>query len=1025
MRAVAASEARLDRTGRLAGVGGWELDLIEQRLYWSDETCRIHGLPAGYVPSYEEAIQFYTPEARPKIYQAFEQAIQTGQGFDLQLPQILRNGRHIWVRAVGVCESVDGRAARIVGAFQDITARVQEHQALEQAHGLVRLAADSGSIGIWDYDLVQGSLKWDPWMYRLYGLAPSETLGPYDLWARHLHPDDRAATELALQEALQGHKPFSTEFRIIWSDGSVHHIRGSALIQRDQEGRAVRMVGVNWDTTEHHRAQADLQEAKAAAEAASQAKSQFLANMSHEIRTPMNAVLGMLTLLRRTPLSDRQADYVVKTEGAARALLGLLNEILDFSKIEAGKMSLDPQPMRLDQLLRDLAVILSASVGSKKLELLFDIDSNLPEEWVVDGMRLRQVLINLTGNAIKFTEVGEVVLSIQVLTQDAASVRVRFAVQDTGIGIAPENQARIFAGFTQAEASTTRRFGGTGLGVAISQRLVALMGGELTLSSELGRGSCFEFTLQLQKLSTPSRQPRPRVLASEPGMRRALVVDDNALCREVLGRLCAAQGWQVELAASGDEAIAMLQSQASAGLAPFQALFIDWQMPGLDGWQTMARIRELGLSGAAPLIVMVTAQDREQLAQRHPSEQALLSGYLVKPITASMLFDAVADAGLHTVARASGGSATTGGAQEKRLAGLRLLLVEDNLNNQQVASELLQDEGAQVQIAGDGQQALTLLAQAPLAFDVVLMDLQMPVMDGLTATRQVRVNLGLRELPIVAMTANAMSADRQACLDAGMNDHVGKPFDLDELVRVLRQQVGAGAAASSATPVPANQPESGLQISDDWRLAAAGAQVDLPAALGRMGGKAAVYQRMLRNFTGDLPLMQSQLRQWAEQGDAVAARMLLHNLKGLAATLGVLPLAAEAGRWESAVAAGAPDWRNGVGAVLQAMAQAGPGLQMLVQRMQAPPPLATSSAALGLSTLAAEDRQALRAALNDLLRLLADSDMAAVQVLPTLHSRFDAVLAAPLEALDDALSRLAFESAAALAQRLLDDLGPG
>ncbi|MEJ6004709.1 response regulator [Paucibacter sp. AS339] len=1022
-QALRTSQAFLDRTGRLAGIGGWELDLAQQRLFWSDETCRIHGLPAGYQPSLDEAIAFYTPEARPKIQQAVERAIQTGQGFDLELPQMLRDGRQIWVRAVGSCDLENGQVVRVVGAFQDITERVKERLALEEAHSLVQLATDSGGIGIWDYDLVQGSLKWDAWMYRLYGLTPTEALGPYDLWARHLHPDDRVEAEASLQEALDGRRHFSTEFRIVWSDGSVHHIRGSALIKRDEAGQALRMVGVNWDTTEHHRAQAALLEAKQAAEAASQAKSQFLANMSHEIRTPMNAILGMLTLLRKTSLSERQADYAAKTEGAARALLGLLNEILDFSKVEAGKMSLDPQPMRLDQLLRDLAVILAANVGAKKLELLFDIDPALPNEWLADSMRLQQVLINLTGNAIKFTEKGEVLLSIRLVEQDADSVHVHFAVRDTGIGIAPENQARIFAGFTQAEASTTRRFGGTGLGVAISQRLVALMGGELSLQSELGRGSCFEFKLRLPKLAA---QPQVMVPRTAPGLRRALVVDDNALCREVLGRLCQSQGWAVDLAASGEEAIALLQAQAAPGKSAgpaYQALFVDWQMPGMDGWQTIGRIRELGLAGATPLIVMVTAHDREHMAQRSPSEQAMLDGYLVKPITASMLFDAVAQAGLspnQPKPKPKSMSAPGAGLQaEQRLAGLRLLLVEDNPNNQQVASELLQDEGAQVQIAADGQQAVDAIALDPKAFDVVLMDLQMPVMDGLSATRHLRQVMGLRDLPIVAMTANAMRSDRQACLDAGMNDHVGKPFDLDELVRVLRKQSGRDFSSSQGT----RPPDGGEAIQAAWLEAAAAAEVELAAALGRMGGKPAVYQRMLRNFVADLPAMQTQLGQQAASGDQAAALGLLHTLKGLAATLGAKPLAAEASRCESAMPTDA-DWRDGVDAVLQAMRQAGPGLARLAQQMQTQASEAESApAGAQPGALPDSEREVLRAELQDLLQLLRDSDMDALQRLQFLQSRFGAFLGQRLEPLDEALSRLEFDTAVALSQQLIADLG--
>ena len=1015
--ALRTSQAFLDRTGRLAGVGGWELDLLKSKLYWSDETCRIHGLPPDYEPNLEEAIAFYAPESRPIIQKAVEAAIEEGKGFDLELRQVLRDGRSIWVRAVGGAEFEAGRVVRVVGAFQDLTERVNERIALQEAHSVARLATESGAIGIWVYDLVQGGLRWDAWMYRLYGLPPAEGLAPYDLWARHLHPEDRAAAEAAVQDALLGRHPFTTEFRIIWADGSVHHIRSSALITRDDGGRPLRMVGVNWDTTEHHRAQAELREAKQAAEAASQAKSQFLANMSHEIRTPMNAILGMLTLLRKTALSERQADYVVKTERASRALLGLLNEILDFSKVEAGKMSLDLQPMRPEQLLRDLAEIVAAAVGTKKLEVVFDIDPALSHAWLADAMRLQQVLVNLLGNAIKFTEKGEVVLRMRVTAQEAQSQQVLFEVRDSGIGIAPEHQARIFAGFTQAEASITRRFGGTGLGVAISQRLVALMGGELRLQSELGRGSCFEFTLSLQDAEPASAGQRLGLTSTgtstpgpEPLAQRVLILDDHALSRGVLGRLWASQAWQVTLAASVDEALDLLSTPADRPL--YQALCMDWRLLGLDGWQTLSRLREQGRLEAAALILLATAQEREQLAQWPTAEPAGFQGVLVKPVTALALAEIWAELSAPQAKPAALPASQT--AAEKPLAGLRLLLVEDNPNNQQVACELLQDEGAQVQIAGDGQQALEALQARPQCFDLVLMDLQMPVMDGLTAARHVREVLGLRALPIVAMTANALPADRQACLAAGMNEHVGKPFDLAELLRVLRQQTGREALAS---------PQSKHALPASWLQAAAQSGVDLPTALRRMGDKPAVYQRMLQNFVADLPALQSELNGYSQRHDPASARRLLHTVKGLAATLGVQALSRVAAQGEAQLGNAEADLAAVVAPVQRAMAEAQPSLKALATQMQdAEPPLGQGPGLASLRDLSKADQESLRRLLQQLLTLLGEFDLEALQLLAQLQAQFDAPLGARLQPLDEALARLEFAQACPLVQAWLDEL---
>ena len=564
-----------------------------------------------------------------------------------------------------------------------------------------------------------------------------------------------------------------------------HRSGSDTLVQRLDDGRSLRIVerkmpdghvvGFRIDITE-------LVQATEAAQEASRAKSQFLANMSHEIRTPMNAILGMLKLLHSTDLNPRQLDYTSKTEGAAKSLLGLLNEILDSSKIDAGKMELDPQPFLVDQLLRDLAVILSANVGDKPVELLFDVDPAMPAALVADSMRLQQVLINLCGNAIKFTAQGEIVISLKVLSQTDKNTAVRIAVRDSGIGIAPEKQAHIFDGFTQADASTTRRFGGTGLGLSISKRLVTLMGGDLQLDSTPGEGSTFHFSLTLENTEalTPTvSRPAPSLGAPL----RALVVDDNAIACELHVAMAQSLGWQVDAASSGEQAVQQVASQP-----PYDVILLDWQMQGMDGWQTLAQIRLQHPEAPPPIIIMVSGYGRETLTQRSALEQAHLSAFLVKPVTAPMLYDAVNNAQTgrsHLRAKPRPKTEAVG-----RLQGMRLLVVEDNIINQQVARELLSNEGALVELADNGELGVAAVARANPPFDAVLMDLQMPVMDGFSATQAIRHALGLTDLPIIAMTANAMASDRADCLASGMNDHVGKPFDLRHLVDVLRHFTG-------------------------------------------------------------------------------------------------------------------------------------------------------------------------------------------------------------------------------------------
>jgi len=730
--------------------------------------------------------------------------------------------------------------------------------------------------------------------WEKFSAIPMDRLLERGDWSRLIHPDDVAVIAAAWQRVRDGTGVFRCDARLRRADGEWRLFDSHALPQRDASGAIVGWVGSSTDVTEARAAHDALIEAKESAVQAGRAKSEFVANMSHEIRSPMNAVLGMLQLLQRTRMDARQLDYAAKAESAARALLGLLNDILDFSKVEAGKLALDPHPFRLDKLWRDLAVILSANVGTKDIEILFRIDPELPALVVGDALRLQQILLNLAGNAIKFTEQGEVVLSAQLVAQTERTLTVMFAIRDTGIGISDEQCSRIFDGFSQAEASTARRYGGTGLGLAISQRLAHLMGGALRVTSELGQGSVFDFTVDFaraEQVPEPSAARRAEAPAAMRGL-HCLVVDDNAAARTILSEMAESFGWQADTASDGAQALAAVTASVREK-RPYDVIFIDWRMPQLDGWETSLRIRQQAAPEKMPLIVMVTAHDRELLAQRQDEMASVLDGFVVKPVTASSLFDAVAAARLGQRLPLQSVAAPA----MRRLEGVRLLLVDDNQANQQVAGELLGAEGAQIEVAGSGAAAIAVVARPGPLPDLILMDIQMPEMDGYQACAAILQMLGGRAPPIVAMTANVLPADRAAALEAGMADHIGKPFELGELVNVICQHarrdgvplaplLEAGARADATAPAASAAPERGLNSV---------------AALRRLGGLRPVYLIALRSFLVEIESLAAQLRAAIADKSRDPALRVLHTMKGLAGTVGAEHLSSRAALAERAL----------------------------------------------------------------------------------------------------------------------------
>ena len=784
-----------------------------------------------------------------------------------------------------------------LGIGSDITERKRAEEELLIATERLNEAQHTAQIGSWELDLASGKLHWSDEIYRIFDIDPAIFGATYESFLNGIHPEDRDRVNEAYSNSLKIRSSYEIAHRLLMPDGRIKWVNERCKTVYDEQGHPLVSSGTVQDITSIKLAEAALIEAKQAAEDANRAKSAFLANMSHEIRTPMNAILGLTQLVLESDLKPKQENYLRKVHSSSRALLGILNDILDYSKIEAGRLEIERIPMRVEDLLLDTADLFAARIEEKGLEMFIEIAPGMPVEVMGDPMRLSQVLNNLVGNAIKFTERGEIHLKASATAAVDGLLALHFVVRDTGIGMTNEQLERLFQPFTQGDSSITRKYGGTGLGLSICHKLVELMGGSIAVSGAPGDGATFRFTIQAALAPHPHATLDSKQLA---GL-RVLVADDQETSRIVLRDLLQAWGVDVQTAASGEEALACLQ-EAEGLRRPFGAVLLDWRMPGLSGLGVAQRLQE-GISSPPPLVVMVTGHDKDDLLSQAGAVD--IHAVLAKPVVPSGLYDALFNSRSAHSARRSVKVLETDPLQQ-RFDGARILLVEDNAINQEVAQGLLENRGVVVTIATNGQEAVEWVERQ--AFDLVLMDLHMPVMDGLEAARRIGELPSGRALPIIAMTAAVMKEDVGRCKAAGMAGFIAKPIDPEALVRCLNARLAAPQGPAADSP--------GARGGDAIPLDLPG--FDIASALHRLDGNHGLYARLLRRFAeehaGAMDLVDSLLG----DGESAPAATLLHTLRGVAANLGATELAVAAQRLEHEISSGGgTDFRPAFAAALQ------------------------------------------------------------------------------------------------------------
>ncbi|MBF0186772.1 MAG: transporter substrate-binding domain-containing protein [Magnetococcales bacterium] len=869
-------------------LGFWDVDLVTGRTVVNERYAEIFGFPVDdLVLKRDEWVERIHPDDRDRVLALGRRyRLNDGNTYEPEFRIITPAGKERWVISKGAAVSrySDGKVIRMVGTVQDVSDRKEAERVLQERENTFRALAENSPDVIMRIDRHHRYLYVNSRVQEMTDIPPEAFLNK-----THEEIGFPLKTsqflDAVIDVVLQSKSNHRVEFQLpngAWVDWSL-------APELDDKGALTAIMTTARDISGLKETEAALDKARQLAEEATRAKSDFLANMSHEIRTPMNAIIGMSHLALQTDLTAKQQDYVHKIHTAANALLGIINDILDFSKIEAGKLEVEQVPFQLQDVMDNLTNLITVKVREKGLEFLVATENDVPNGLIGDPLRLGQILTNLANNAVKFTETGEIVARIAVEHTTPESVLLKFSISDTGIGMTEQQMAKLFQSFSQADASTTRKYGGTGLGLTISRKLTEMMGGEIWVESTPGEGSTFLFTARFEHSGESVRQ----CVLPDPDLRGIpiLIVDDSTAAREIMHQLGESLAFETVSVATGEEAIALIKRHDSHG-TPFKLVFLDWKMPEMNGVEVNQRIKGDHTLLAPPKVIMVTAYDRDELVQQIGKDQ--VEGYLSKPVTASTLMDAaMASMGRGDVQHDRARTTDLGVETVSAVAGANILLVEDNEINQQVAKELLEMAHMSVTIADNGQVGIEKVRSE--SFDIVLMDMQMPVMDGYTATRTLREDHRFDDLPIVAMTANAMAGDREKCLDAGMQDHVSKPIEPSEMYAALANWIkprdGLGVAAVRPTSRRSETAEPALPELEG---------VDTHTGLARVGGSRKIYHDLLRRFIKDQADTLAAIRSALEVDDYPLAERLSHTTKGVSGSLGATLLQEQSGELESA-----------------------------------------------------------------------------------------------------------------------------